>query len=334
MSSTREVPIKPLNTTGPSAIPKAVSQRLLELVANFRLLAQHAAETGQLPTSLDIENLYSIQNRIESHESITEQEFSTLVRSYQTLERRLGPVTADTLRATERTAEPDGTNKPSDAEAHVSRLWRRIYWSIGLILGFHLVHAAVEVYAPVELERLLTLSALTGPVAFFRELLAFIGVVTTYLIPFLYGALGADACLLREATRQLHSRQFDPRRIPESRSRFLLGTLSGGVVVLFVTQVLAGSVSGIAPVFMPLLAAPGFLVGYSSDVLFDMIERVIRAILPPRGRSIAEARPGGWDVDEMLTFYRRRLDAATDPKDKEVLRGVVEDFESRLRDRV
>ncbi len=90
----------------------------------------------------------------------------------------------------------------------------------------------------------------------------------TLVIPYLYGALGADAYILRETTQQLHTREFDPRRIPENRARFLLGTLSGGVMVLFVDDNGAYALKG---------AAAGFLAGYSTDFLFNTIERMIKA---------------------------------------------------------
>ena len=322
------------------------TQNLQELTSNVRLLARYSVETGQLPASVDIEQLYTIQNRIWSGEELDQKDFGALVRSYQTLERRLGPVTVDTLKATERATSPDGTVTPSEAEQYVSWLWKRTVWSIALVLAFHLLHAVVIHVAPETLGSLLSTridqepsahtvidqepSAPTVPENYLQMSIALLGVITTYLIPFLYGALGADAFLLRETTHKLHLRQFDPRRIPENRARFLLGSLTGGVIALFVSDKLVSETLPDA-IFAVAGAAPGFLAGYSSDFLFQTLKRIIGAILPSH-RGLRE--PSTEDrraQDELLQRYRRMMDNAQDPDMKNFLKTVVEDLESRAR---
>ena len=113
------------------------------------------------------------------------------------LEQRLGPVSASTLRATD-----DRGSVKSQASRYVSALWWRTIINIVMILSSHLIHH---------------FSALRPD----SEPWSFAGLIAQYLIPFMYGALGADAFLLRETTHRLHVRQFDPRRIPENRCRFL-----------------------------------------------------------------------------------------------------------------
>lgn len=281
--------------------PVKTDEKLMELVDDVRLLMRYAIESVQLPKSVDIEKIYEVRSKLAKGESINHTDFSLLVRSYEALERRLGPVSASTLRATEKVR--DGK---SAAERYVNHLWTRTLLNIALILVFHLV------------------------VHYKDHIWDIWGLIANFLIPFLYGALGADAFLLRETTQKIHLRQFDDRRIPENRARFLLGTLSGGVIVLFVSKAFApvGSEDSLF-VFDTAAAALGFLAGFSIDFLFGTIERIISAILPkvvqihtPEDRR-AE--------DELLHKYRRMLDESEDDSAKRALKDIVDDLELRAR---
>jgi hypothetical protein len=144
----------------------------------------------------------------------------------------------------------------------------------------------------------------------------------------MYGALGADAFLLRETTYRLHVRQFDPRRIPENRCRFLLGTLAGGVIVLFVTAEVMPTGQDAFP-FVAGGAALGFLAGFSIDFLFGTIERIISAVLPRVVQTHASEDRRA--EDELLHKYRRSMDDAKTDSDKKALKSIVEDLETRAR---
>lgn len=269
---------------------------ICELMESARMLAKHAVETGQLPKGVDVERMFSIRRRFEMEGEISERELSSFLSYFQLLERNLGPVTVDTLRATEWNQE-----KPCAAARYVTGLWIRTYLNIGINLACHLV--------------LFMASHPDGK--WFRTTMigASVLFMVNYLIPFLYGALGADAFLIRETTHQLRTREFDPRRIPENAARFLLGTLSGGVIILFVNPEVMGffgsQAQAVAP--GPMIdarqvgsAALGFLAGYSNDFLFSMIERVIRAITL---RDEGSQRKHAAHVEQTETLLAR-LDAA------------------------
>jgi len=282
-------------------IPVQKDERLMELVDDVRLLLRYSIESVQLPKAVDIEKIYEIRSKLSKGDSINQADFAVLVQSYEALERRLGPVSASTLRATDKVK--DGK---SAAERYVNHLWTRTLINIALILIFHLV-------------------------VHYQSLIWDIwGLIANFLIPFLYGALGADAFLLRETTQKIHLRQFDDRRIPENRARFLLGTLSGGVIVLFVSKALA-PVDDMESLFVfdTAAAALGFLAGFSIDFLFGTIERIISAILPKVVQIHApEDRRA---EDELLHKYRRMLDESEDSSASAALKDIVEDLEFRAR---
>ncbi|HEY2071813.1 MAG TPA: hypothetical protein VGG48_19795 [Rhizomicrobium sp.] len=93
------------------------------------------------------------------------------------------------------------------------------------------------------------------------------------LTPFVYGALGACVYLLRSLHEHIYDRSFDRRHKGEYYNRILLGTISGGILVLLFplpkdgTAVIGDS-------------AVAFLAGYNTDLLFSAIERVTAAVLP------------------------------------------------------
>jgi hypothetical protein len=105
-----------------------------------------------------------------------------------------------------------------------------------------------------------------------------------YLVPFTYGTLGACAHGLRLVGQQLRDREFDPRRVPQHKNRLVLGTLSGGIIVIFVK---AGESSTLGVELTA--AALGFLAGYSSDMLFETVDRILDSFLPAKEKS---ASPG------------------------------------------
>lgn len=94
------------------------------------------------------------------------------------------------------------------------------------------------------------------------------------IVPFLHGALGACAYLLRSCHKFMHERSFDPRRLPEYYNRILLGFLAGGTISLFIDpQSTAVKISS---------AAVAFLAGYNTDLLYATLERVAGALLPKK----------------------------------------------------
>ena len=96
------------------------------------------------------------------------------------------------------------------------------------------------------------------------------------LLPWAYGGLGACAYMLRSAHYFIYQRSFDVRRTPEYFNRIGLGAISGGAIILFVNNLVNDDGSSINLGS----AALGFVAGYSTDLLFNTIERIVTAIFP------------------------------------------------------
>lgn len=94
--------------------------------------------------------------------------------------------------------------------------------------------------------------------------------------PWAYGVLGACAYLLRSGHYFIYQRSFDLRRTPEYYNRVLLGGISGGAIILFANY-LSPPDDTTAHIGATAL---GFIAGYSTDFLFNTVERVITALFP------------------------------------------------------
>jgi hypothetical protein len=94
--------------------------------------------------------------------------------------------------------------------------------------------------------------------------------------PWAYGALGSCAYLLRSGHYYIYARSFDLRRKPEYFNRILLGAISGGAIILFMDYLSSqdDSMTHIGS------TALGFVAGYSTDFLFNTIQRIVTAIFP------------------------------------------------------
>jgi hypothetical protein len=99
--------------------------------------------------------------------------------------------------------------------------------------------------------------------------------VSHTLLPFVYGLVGALTYLLRSAHFYIADRSFDLNRRPEYYNRMVLGFLAGGCVLVFGDATKASTAGP---------EALSFLVGYNTDYLFQMIERVAQAIFPKDGK--------------------------------------------------
>ena len=112
-------------------------------------------------------------------------------------------------------------------------------------------------------------------------------------------------------------------------NRILLGMVSGGAIVLLYD-------TGTDDTLKISAAALGFVAGYSSDLLFNAVERVTAAILPKVGldtlkKDAAPAHPplelatGGLTLKELMD----RMENAK-PEDKEMYKSLL----AKLRDRL
>lgn len=253
-------------------------------------------------------------------------------QSYHALASLTKPVTAETLRNTE---SVDGRFfSPSPAQR-----FTRIIWFAAIVFGLFAIvseWAFLRFGPPIEG---LALSPNEGPVdpakpdgtlIYSNTAMQFVKV----LVPYAYGGLGACAYLLRSAHHFIYERSFDLRRQPEYFNRILLGAISGGAIILFIDNVTNDD----GVVIQLGASALGFLAGYSTDFLFNTIERTVGAILPKVGidtirrRRSAPVKPpldvasGGLTLKELVD----RFEKAEKEADRQLYQTLIEKLRDRL----
>ena len=240
-------------------------------------LSVYAVKNGQLPDEIEMDELYRMwEIKVSKKETLSEADISYLQDCYQTLSVQLAPITAISLRATENKYTNCGSNQMNTAAGkYVRNLWVISFSVLTLIVFTNIYQYMFETDAA---------NIAKENVAAF-DVANYIYTFITNLIPFLYGAFGACIFILRQAEEQLRERTFDPRRQPEYRNRLVLGTLSGGVIVLLYSS--GGSEADIKITE----AALGFIGGYSIDLIFSLLDRIVNTLKPaekPTSRT-----PGG-----------------------------------------
>jgi len=198
--------------------------------------------------------------------SISAADWSAFERAYYRLAVFASPVTAETLDATRAI-----TSISDESETWWNRLignspalrFTRRFSFVAIVIAIAIVTGECLVYY-------WGLDPDTTRHAWERNL-------AQILLPWGYGALGSCAYLLRSAHYFIYQRCFDLRRKPEYFNRVLLGAISGGAIILFVDY-LVDSDSGDSLHLSS--AALGFVAGYSTDFLFNTIERIVAAIFP------------------------------------------------------
>jgi hypothetical protein len=254
-------------------------------------------------------------------ETISAAEWVGFELAYYRLASLMRPITAETLRNTE------GTSDGDDSIAVQSRLWDGVLTLRNVLFGFSpaqrftrglwIVAIAFALFV-VASEWYLVLTAHEGDqikVIFWRS-------IVELLVPWAYGGLGSCVYLLKSAHVFIHQRTFDLRRKPEYFNRILLGTIAGGAIILFVNQII-GDDGGVVRLSS---AALGFLAGYSTEFLFNTIERVISAILPKVGiGTVATQRPAPppakpVEFSELAALYG----SAKTKEDREFFRSLIE----------
>ena len=244
-----------------------------------------------------------------------ETERTAFEQGYRDLAQLMTPVTAATLQATSdapgdaKKVFPWVLRQPvSEAEIWSHKLWAYTLITAILILFSENTATILAQFYPADRE---TVGAGLRWQLFSSILQS--------LEPFLYGALGALAYLLRSAHTYIYERSFDTRRTPEYTNRILLGMIGGGAIKLFVAGVSAddGTVAELSG------AALAFIAGYNGDFLFSAIERVSAAILPKVGlESVRKAAPDRMamaTVERLVTRY-----AAASPGEKQMIEKLVD----------
>lgn len=248
--------------------------RLGNLIESVKRMALYAAETGQLPKSIDLGFVYQQWNKKfgegdSKNRKLDEKDIDKLASYYSILELTLGNVTATSLKATACLGLKDCMK--NEAGRYVQ--WQRNY-AILLILVLAAIHIFTYWFNNYSLRFAgeLPPSAQTADI-----MLDVLHKFSQYLEPFLYGTLGAFAYILRTTESRIRRREFDPRRVPGNTIRILLGSLSGGAIVLF----FQGQFEQLDLTVAITTAALGFLAGYNTDLLFSTMDKMTKAITPP-----------------------------------------------------
>jgi len=270
------------------------SPRVLKHIEDALDLAQYAVASGakkadgeEVPEDV-IRTIQETAARLGSFSrtsettSVTTKEWTAFELAYYKLALALSPVTAETLQSTAGTSSSDveparalnGGSPPNrKARGRGQRVldhllgfspaqrFTRGLWLVAIGFGSFVVAAdwgGNRLGLEADVDR-----------AWLKPLL-------DLLIPWAYGGLGACAFLLRSAHAFIYQRSFDLRRKPEYFNRILLGAISGGAIILF-TKYLVDQEGTFAQLSA---SALGFVAGYSTDFLFNTIERIVSAIFP------------------------------------------------------
>ena len=248
-------------------------------------LAAFAVETGRLPEQISLGELYRLSNQFDTGVThFSDEEVNRIGLYYTQLQTELAPVTAVSLAATDCREVKDCMN--TQAGWHARRLWMLAFLMVALIATSTLLQYFYEFYPQFDPQGWGTWAKENYYAFIVTTLLYKFG---SYGTPFLYGALGACIHILRVTERHLRMRTFDPRRVPQHRNRVVLGTLSGGIIVLFLTL----GESSAAQVKLT-AAAAGFLAGYSVDFFFAILDRILSVFVPPennRGKGSGDLPP-------------------------------------------
>jgi len=244
---------------------------------------------------------------------IMASEWTRFELAYYALVEFSSPVTVETLRNTR------NTGQGNFLQASSAQKFTWLLWSLTLLFAVTVIAcAAVATGADNATPRSRA------------EALRALNNYVPIIVPWVYGGLGACAFLLRTAHSRIAERSFDVRRKPEYLNRILLGMVSGGTIVLLFNPSSDDDTVKISA------AALGFIAGYSNDLLFNAVERIVAAILPRVGldtlkkESVAARAPlelptGGMTLKDLMD----RMEKAN-PEDKELYKSLV----AKLRDRL
>ena len=121
--------------------------------------------------------------------------------------------------------------------------------------------------------------------------------LATYVLPALYGLLGACAFVLRQLSADISQLRFANDLKVRYTLRLNIGLLAGLAVGWFITpDQNASVVANLSPL------ALAFVAGYGSDLLFAVLDRIVNAFSAPPAAQSAEDRPAA--------ALERRLPAA------------------------
>jgi hypothetical protein len=108
-----------------------------------------------------------------------------------------------------------------------------------------------------------------------------------YILPILYGALGASAYIVRALANEIGDLTYSSESDVRYLLRFYLGAVAGFSIAWFTSEASSPENVGILQSLSPLALA--FLAGYSVDLLFSLLDRLVVAF--SGDRSVSATRP-------------------------------------------
>ena len=151
-----------------------------------------------------------------------------------------------------------------------------------------------------------------------------------FVVPFFYGAIGAWIYLYRTLSESYINRTLNPSQASTNWLRMCMGTLSGGLFVhLLLPQMQAMDTEGsikLAQDTFATSAAIGLLAGYSVDLFYITLDRLINALLP-KGENGAPMAPPPAAVTAkqvQMEALLKRLQEAQSEEDKATIRRMLE----------
>jgi hypothetical protein len=96
--------------------------------------------------------------------------------------------------------------------------------------------------------------------------------MSAYLLPLLYGVLGTTAYVMRSLSREISEVTFSNASHIRFSLRLVLGALSGiGIGLVLTSDTLPPTLAAVTPLGL------AFLAGYSVELLFSAMDRLISA---------------------------------------------------------
>ncbi len=288
--------------------PKANSDCLLSLIDDAVVLGRYLLDLGNLSDSELLERLLILQRKADQ-EALSEQEMSEIISLYEQMRMLAPDINAASVRETQ---DVQRSYWKSRVGRHLLMLWG-ITALIGLLIFLYsMLEYRVSYYDVPP-------GAADDP-----NFLTWIRVqqYSSFLVPFVYGTLGAAAFLLRNIGEKLRARQFDASDIPQHWNRLFLGGLSGGMIILFVNN----SPDSVSNVVHISVGALGFIAGYSIDFLFNTIDRLISAVLPSQDKTPSSARRDKTRTQQLVRKYMQQLQTSQTPEEKAVLEKILKDL--------
>ena len=138
--------------------------------------------------------------------------------------------------------------------------------------------------------------------------------LSSYVLPALYGLLGACAFVLRQLSDDIGRLRFASDIKGQYTLRLNIGLLAGLAVGWFIQpDQEAGVVANLPPL------ALAFVAGYGSDLLFAVLDRIVQAFTSPRGdgMTVREESAGGLERVERRSVETRVADGRrAEPEDE------------------